>query len=95
MTIVPKIGCAFACCASLLAFNASAGVSTDKGNVTVAVGADPMPLTTKHDGGTMLGQATYTVAIGGDTALSVSQSANGGSVYSETTTLSGQAAAFT
>ena len=95
MTIVPKIGCAFACCASLLAFKASAGVCADKGNVTVAVGADTIPLTTKHDCGTTLGQATYTVAMGGDTGLSVSQSANGGSVYSETTTLSGQAAAFT
>ena len=59
------------------------------------IGSDTIPLTRKDDGGTTLGPATYTVALGGATALSVSHSANGGSVYSEVTTVNGQAAALT
>ena len=59
------------------------------------IGSDAIPLTRKDDGRTTLGPATYTVALGGATALSVSQSANGGSVYSEVTTVTGQANAST
>ena len=82
-------------CASLLSLNASAATATYSGSVSAVIGSDMIRSARKDDGGTTLGPATYTVALGGATALSVSQSANGGSVYAETTTASGQAGAFT
>lgn len=94
MSIATKAGYALVFCASLLSLNASAATATYKGIVSAVIGSDTIGLTRKDDGGTTLGQATYTVALGGATALSVSQSANGGSVYSETTA-TGQAAALT
>ncbi len=95
MSIATKIGCALVFCASLPSLNASAATATYKGIVSAVIGSDTIPLTRKDDGGTTPGPATYTTAIGGATALPVSQSANGGSVYAETTTVNGQAAAST
>lgn len=95
MSIATKIGYALVFCASLPSLNASAATATYKGIVSAVIGSDTIRSARKDDGGTTLGPATYTVALGGATALSVSQSANGGSVYSEVTTVTGQANAST